>query len=198
MINGATMIRRGPMFYKSMQREMEIKRQELNKKIEESRRIEEERRKIKELADDMDKKRRAMEVIRKKIWVTQSFNGEKALNNAPTIAFIAYCVSEYFNVSQENLFGHSHRADYVRARQVGYWLAHKLCNKSLPQIGKGFGGRDHTTILSGIRRLEKYIADKDQEILEAINAIRGAIEFADAVSGTVNKALTEAGEKACL
>lgn len=71
------------------------------------------------------------------------------------IANVQRAVAKYFGVTFYDLISARRTVDIVRPRQIGYYLAQKLTLRSLPEIGRRFGGRDHTSVLSGIRKIER-------------------------------------------
>jgi chromosomal replication initiator protein len=83
-------------------------------------------------------------------------------------------VAERFGVSRAELVGSSRAATPLRARQVAIFLTRDLTDLSLPQIGRLYGGRDHTTVLNSLRRVEAGL-DEDPELAEKIRELRGAI-----------------------
>jgi len=83
-------------------------------------------------------------------------------------------VAERFGVSRAELVGSSRAATPLRARQVAIFLTRDLTDLSLPQIGRLYGGRDHTTVLNSLRRVEAGLGD-DPELAEKIRELRGAI-----------------------
>jgi chromosomal replication initiator protein len=83
-------------------------------------------------------------------------------------------VAERFGVSRAELVGSSRAATPLRARQVAIFLTRDLTDLSLPQIGRLYGGRDHTTVLNSLRRVEAGL-DEDPELVEKIRELRGAI-----------------------
>lgn len=83
-------------------------------------------------------------------------------------------VSEAFAISHAELVGTTRAATPVRARQVAIYLTRELTDLSLPQIGRLYGGRDHSTVLNSIRRVEARC--KEDEILAArVEDLRAAI-----------------------
>jgi chromosomal replication initiator protein len=50
----------------------------------------------------------------------------------------------------------------ARPRQIAMYLAKQLTPRSLPEIGRRFGGRDHTTIMHGVRKIEELMATDSQ------------------------------------
>ena len=83
-------------------------------------------------------------------------------------------VAERFGISRAELVGSSRAATPLRARQVAIFLTRELTELSLPQIGRLYGGRDHTTVLNSLRRVEARL-DEDQELVEKVREIRGAV-----------------------
>jgi chromosomal replication initiator protein len=67
-------------------------------------------------------------------------------------------VSRHFNVSRGDLLSARRTANVVRPRQIAMYLAKTLTLRSLPEIGRRFGGRDHTTVLHAVRKIEALIA----------------------------------------
>ena len=63
----------------------------------------------------------------------------------------------------------------ARPRQMAMYLCKKLTTRSLPEIGKKFGGRDHTTILYGVRKIEELKA-KDSQIADDLELLRRSLE----------------------
>lgn len=88
----------------------------------------------------------------------------------PTVAHIQQTVADYYRLTRADLIS-ERRARYVaRPRQVAMWLCRQLTMRSMPDIGRRFGGRDHTTVLHANRRiealkLEDARLDRDCELL---------------------------------
>ncbi len=79
-----------------------------------------------------------------------------------TVDEIQKAASEHFGLKQADLIS-EHRARAVaRPRQAAMWLAKQLTTRSLPDIGRRFGGRDHTTVLHAVRRIEALRATDPQ------------------------------------
>jgi hypothetical protein len=66
-----------------------------------------------------------------------------------------YCVSPY------DILSESRKQGFVRPRQIACYLAKSLTKKSLPEIGRRIGGRDHTTVLHAIRKIAGLIASNE-------------------------------------
>jgi chromosomal replication initiator protein len=93
---------------------------------------------------------------------------------ATSVEEIQQRVAERFGISRAELVGSSRAATPLRARQVAIFLTRELTELSLPQIGRLYGGRDHTTVLNSLRRVEASL-DEDQELAEKVRDLRGAI-----------------------
>jgi chromosomal replication initiator protein len=83
-------------------------------------------------------------------------------------------VAERFGIARAELVGSSRAATPLRARQVAIFLTRELTDLSLPQIGRLYGGRDHTTVLNSLRRIEASL-DEDPDLAEKVRELRGAI-----------------------
>jgi chromosomal replication initiator protein len=83
-------------------------------------------------------------------------------------------VAEGFGISRAELVGSSRAATPLRARQVAIYLTREMTDLSLPQIGRLYGGRDHSTVLNSLRRVEAGI-DDDASLAARVQELRGAI-----------------------
>ena len=75
-------------------------------------------------------------------------------NSAITPASIIDQVSRYFNISIEDIKSEKRKTEIVFSRQMAMYIIRELTNLSLPEIGKEMGGKNHTTVLYSIRKLE--------------------------------------------
>ncbi len=80
--------------------------------------------------------------------------GEKRI----TVDDIQKAVSEYYGLKQADLLSERRQRAIARPRQTAMWLCKQLTVRSLPDIGRRFGGRDHTTVLHAVRRIEELKA----------------------------------------
>ena len=94
---------------------------------------------------------------------------------APTIKDVQVVTAEFYGFSINDL--RSIRRDFplVRVRQVAMYLAKTLTEKSMPEIGRRFGGRDHTTILHAVRRI-KALMETDRELADEVAEIKYRLE----------------------
>jgi chromosomal replication initiator protein len=83
-------------------------------------------------------------------------------------------VSATFGVSRSELVGSGRAATPLSARQVAIYLTRELTDLSLPQIGRLYGGRDHSTVLNSIRRVESRLSE-DAAFAAQVQALRAAL-----------------------
>jgi len=76
-----------------------------------------------------------------------------------TVDQIQKTVSEHYGLKQADLISERRARAVARPRQVAMWLAKQITTRSLPDIGRRFGGRDHTTVLHAVRRIEQLKAE---------------------------------------
>jgi chromosomal replication initiator protein len=84
--------------------------------------------------------------------------GEKRI----TIDDIQKATAEHYGMKQADLISERRNRAIARPRQAAMWLAKQLTTRSLPDIGRRFGGRDHTTVLHAVRRIEALKAGDAQ------------------------------------
>jgi len=83
-------------------------------------------------------------------------------------------VARQFNVSRNDLLSNRRTRVIVRPRQVAMYLAKVMTPRSLPEIGRRFGGRDHTTVLHAVRKIED-MSSKDQKLSREIELLKRLI-----------------------
>lgn len=86
----------------------------------------------------------------------------RASDRKLTIEEIQRKVAEHYNVRLSDLIGPKRLRAIARPRQVAMYLSKQMTHRSLPEIGKRFGGRDHTTIMHGVRKIEELMATDSQ------------------------------------
>ncbi len=84
-------------------------------------------------------------------------------------------VARQYNVSRSDLLSSRRTANVVRPRQVAMYLAKVLTLRSLPEIGRRFGGRDHTTVLHAVRKIEN-LAGNDSALAEEIEGLKRQLQ----------------------
>ncbi len=99
----------------------------------------------------------------------------RASDRKVTVEEIQRKVAEHYNVRFSDLVGPKRMRTIARPRQVAMYLSKSLTTRSLPDIGRRFGGRDHTTIMHGIRKIEELRAT-DSQLAEDIDMLRRLLE----------------------
>ena len=96
--------------------------------------------------------------------------------NKVTIDLIQTLVCKFFKISKNEMLS-SRRSRYlVRPRQTAIYLTKILTSKSLPEIGREFSNRDHTTIIHSVKTIEK-LKEKDPEMVDNINKLKNQILY---------------------
>ena len=99
----------------------------------------------------------------------------RASDRKVTVEEIQRKVSEHYNIRLSDIIGPKRVRVIARPRQVAMYLAKQLTTRSLPEIGRHFGGRDHTTVMHGVRRIEE-LKSLDNQIAEDLELLRRALE----------------------
>jgi chromosomal replication initiator protein len=84
-------------------------------------------------------------------------------------------VARQYNVSRADLLSSRRTANVVRPRQVAMYLAKTLTLRSLPEIGRRFGGRDHTTVLHAVRKIENLVGS-DAMLADEIEILKRQLQ----------------------
>jgi chromosomal replication initiator protein len=84
-------------------------------------------------------------------------------------------VAGHYNIRLSDIVGPKRVRTFARPRQVAMYLCKQLTSRSLPEIGRRFGGRDHTTVMHGVRRIEELRA-QDAQIEEDLELLRRQLE----------------------
>ena len=92
-----------------------------------------------------------------------------------TIDEIQKAVSAHFELKPIDLVSARRAVVVARPRQIAMYLAKRLTTRSLPEIGRKFGGRDHSTVIHAVRRIEE-LRDKDREIDTAVRVLLRELE----------------------
>lgn len=88
---------------------------------------------------------------------------------------IQRAVSRHYNVSRTELLSNRRKRAIVRPRQIAMYLAKTLTLRSLPEIGRRFGGRDHTTVLHAVKKIEG-LSDTDEKLAREIELLERLIK----------------------
>ena len=87
--------------------------------------------------------------------------------------YIQEVVGKYFNIDPQDLIGQKRSANITFPRQIAMYLCRNIANLSLPQIGKDFGNRDHSTVMHSVSKIEKEIetVNNTKLIVESVEKI---------------------------
>jgi len=96
-------------------------------------------------------------------------------SSLPKIEFIQQVVCRYFNIVRKDFLSQRRTADVVYPRQIAMFLCKEFTKRSLPEIGRKFGGRDHTTVLHSVRVVGER-ANTDETLAEDLRVLRDQIK----------------------
>jgi chromosomal replication initiator protein len=99
----------------------------------------------------------------------------KAHDRRITIDEIQKRVAEHFNIRIADMHSARRARAVARPRQVAMYLAKQLTSRSLPEIGRKFGGRDHTTVIHAVRKIEE-LRELDAAFNEDVELLRRMLE----------------------
>jgi chromosomal replication initiator protein len=99
----------------------------------------------------------------------------RANDRRVTIEEIQKKVAQHFNIRLADMHSARRARNVARPRQIAMYLAKQLTTRSLPEIGRKFGGRDHTTVMHAVRRIEE-LRQTDASLAEDIDLLRRMLE----------------------
>ena len=93
----------------------------------------------------------------------------------PRIEDIQRIVSQHYGVSRQDLVSARRTRVIVRPRQIAMYLSKVLTPRSLPEIGRRFGNRDHTTVLHAVRKVEKMV-EEEAQVAEDVETLKRLLD----------------------
>ncbi len=99
----------------------------------------------------------------------------RASDRKVTIDEIIRKVADHYNLRMSDMLSPRRARAVARPRQIAMFLSKTLTSKSLPEIGRRFGGRDHTTVIHAVRRIEE-LKQVDHQIAEDVELLRRMLE----------------------
>jgi len=99
----------------------------------------------------------------------------RASDRKVTIEEIQRKVAEHYNIRLSDMIGPKRLRAVARPRQVAMYLSKQLTSRSLPEIGRRFGGRDHTTIMHGVKKIEELMST-DSHLADDLQMLRRLLE----------------------
>jgi chromosomal replication initiator protein len=94
----------------------------------------------------------------------------------PSVEDVLTATASAFGVTPGELVARDRRPNVARARKVAIYLARELTDKSLPEIGRRLGGRDHSTILAAVRSLAGDI-ERDGDLAQAVDKLKQQLQL---------------------
>ena len=91
-----------------------------------------------------------------------------------TVDKIQNVVSNYFNISLSEMLSQRRSRPLARPRQIAMYLAKKMTTRSLPEIGRRFANRDHTTVIHAVKTISR-LSEQDDEMKKNINHIKSLL-----------------------
>jgi chromosomal replication initiator protein len=92
-----------------------------------------------------------------------------------TIEEIQQKVSEQFNIKLSDMLSENRSANFVKPRQIAMFLAKTLTSSSLPEIGRKFGGKDHTTVMYAVKKIEEKTKN-DLDLSSVIEMLKKTLQ----------------------
>ena len=92
-----------------------------------------------------------------------------------TVDKIQNVVSNYFNIPLNDMLSQRRSRPLARPRQLAMYLAKKMTTRSLPEIGRRFANRDHTTVIHAVKTITR-LSEQDDEMKKNINQIRNLLQ----------------------
>ena len=99
----------------------------------------------------------------------------RACERKVSIEEIKSKVADHYHIRLSDLVGPKRTRCFARPRQVAMYLCKTLTSRSLPEIGRSFGGRDHTTVMHGVRRVDE-LRQKDAQVADDLELLRRSLE----------------------
>ena len=91
-----------------------------------------------------------------------------------TVDKIQNVVSNFFNIALSEMLSQRRSRPLARPRQIAMYLAKKMTSRSLPEIGRRFANRDHTTVIHAVKTITR-LSDQDDEMKKNINQIKSLL-----------------------
>ena len=99
----------------------------------------------------------------------------RASDRRTTIDQIQKKVAEHFNVKLSDMHSSRRSRTVARPRQIAMFLSKNLTTRSLPEIGRKFGGRDHTTVIHAIKKVKELVKN-DSSLSEDIEILTRSLQ----------------------
>ena len=112
-----------------------------------------------------------VELVRQTLGLQAQAQALQAAKEPPSIKRVLEATATYYQLSLDDLLSRRRTQKIARARQIAMYLAREETQASLPQIGEALGGRNHSTILYGYKKIAQKLPD-DAALQQDVAAIR--------------------------
>lgn len=102
---------------------------------------------------------------------------EPGITIRPQVATVMQVCSRFFDISMNDIKSIRRHGPVVRCRQIAMFLTKEFTLRTLPEIGRAFGNRDHTTVIHAVRKIERKAAE-DPELAAELDVLRRRIREA--------------------
>jgi chromosomal replication initiation ATPase DnaA len=92
----------------------------------------------------------------------------------PTVNEIKCVIADHFGITAQDIDSPSRKWRFCLPRQISYYLSLELTERSLPDVARRHGGRDHTTALSGSRKIQRLLKT-DKQLAKTVNDLRARL-----------------------
>jgi chromosomal replication initiator protein len=118
-------------------------------------------------SSELEGKNPTLDFVKKTLGSLISSGKKKGVNHQNVVTL----VSEFYNITQEDLLNKGRKQEVAWARQVAMYIMRSELNLSYPSIGEKFGGRDHTTALHAFEKINKEL-ETNEKLKEALLSLR--------------------------
>ena len=112
--------------------------------------------------------------ISKKICKTLHYQITNPQAKIITVDKIQNTVSNFFNIQLTEMLSQRRSRPLARPRQIAMYLAKKMTTRSLPEIGRRFANRDHTTVIHAVKTITR-LSEKDDEMKRNVEQLRSLL-----------------------
>ena len=130
-----------------------------------------------DLAEEQERLKVEVEKLRREHehWRWQLIQQVRELTGTGAVGIIQKIVCEELNVSLTDLLSQRRNQGIVRPRMIAQWLSRQCTTRSMPNIGRMFGGRDHTTIMHAVHKIER-MRTEDPDLASLLARLKNRVE----------------------
>ncbi len=96
-------------------------------------------------------------------------------DSRPKCREVAQIVADHFGIGRTAMISSRRDRKYCTPRQIAMYLCHILTLRSYPEIGRGLGNRDHSTIINGVRKIQGRISGREEKLIGDVDALYSKI-----------------------